>query len=97
MKAECKRLVISFDKLESRSRRGWPDICLIKNGIVVFVELKSPAKTGRLSPLQKACLADIRAHGGLAYTLYAVDQVDLLLAAFDSALGFHRGLYALLD
>ena len=49
---QCKRAGVFCQKTESRSARGFPDLILAGGGRVVFIELKSPSGTGRLSPLQ---------------------------------------------
>lgn len=73
----CKMRGILCDKLESRSRRGWPDLLLMYKGLIVFAEIKRPG-SGRLSLLQQRCHDDIKDHGGAVVTIssqFAADSV----------------------
>ena len=63
LKRRCKSLGWSFDKLESKSRRGFPDVMAARAGVVWFLELKSPSGKGRLSALQKHCIQSMKANG----------------------------------
>jgi hypothetical protein len=76
---ECKRLDVLCHKMESRSCRGWPDLVLIYGGRVVFVEVKSPAGTGRLSALQIHTINDITLHGGRAAVVESKHEADLAI------------------
>lgn len=63
LKREAKRHGLIFHKLESRSTSGFPDCLLVSPiGKIVFVELKSPSKTGRLSRKQKIVIRELRDH-----------------------------------
>ena len=83
LRGQCRAHGISFDKVESRSRRGFPDCFLAYKGRIRLVELKSPAGTGRLSALQKFVIKDLRAHGvwpSVADSKESVDDIiDLIL------------------
>ena len=59
LKKICKECGVFFTKLESKSARGFPDVMLAKNGKIVFVELKTPKKTGRLHGLQVKTIAQL--------------------------------------
>ena len=61
-------------KMESRSARGWPDLICIYYGRCAFVEIKSPAGTGKLSELQKRCMANLLAH---KMNVFLVDSKEL--------------------
>jgi len=63
LRKKCKANNILFDKVESRSRSGFPDCFLAYKGKVMLVELKSPSGTGVVSPLQHRCILDLRNHG----------------------------------
>ena len=80
LKTQASSRRIMFDKLESKSRRGFPDIMLAYYGEVYFVELKSPAKTGKLSPLQSQCLNDMRAHALNVDVIDSKEGVDELIS-----------------
>lgn len=45
-------------KIIQASKNGMPDRMFLKNGMIIFVEFK--AKKGRLSPLQKYRIAELR-------------------------------------
>mgnify|MGYP003651614095 FL=1 len=61
---ECKKRNILCHKMESRTSRGWPDLLLMFGGQTVFIEVKSPSGTGKLSPHQVRTIHDIDCHGG---------------------------------
>ena len=48
----CNKAGILAYKMRSPSRRGVPDLLLMHAGYCIFIEVKSPNGTGRLSPLQ---------------------------------------------
>lgn len=79
LKREALKIGASFDKLESRTRRGFPDCLIIYKGRCVFVELKSPAGTGQLTPLQKHVIDDLSSHGARVFVLNSADLVDDLI------------------
>jgi len=61
LKKKCAEAGVLCYKFSSPAKRGVPDIVLVKpGGGVIFVELKSPAGTGFLSPLQKREIAILR-------------------------------------
>ena len=61
---EVKRVGGLADKLESKSRRGWPDVCVISGGEVFFIEFKHPNGTGRVGAHQVRVMEDISSRGG---------------------------------
>lgn len=63
LRKECLANGAFFAKLESKSSRGFPDCMIAKNGHVIFVELKSPKKTGRLHALQKRVIEKLQCVG----------------------------------
>lgn len=69
----------SFDKVESRTRRGFPDVMVAFKGRVIFCELKSPAGTGRLSELQKRCIKSLREQGLNVYVIDSKEKADSLI------------------
>lgn len=67
-------------KMNSRfQRKGKSDIIGIYNRRFLAIEVKSA--TGRLSPEQKTFLAEVTAHGGIAFMARSVDDVILNLKA----------------
>lgn len=59
-------------KVNDRFRSGIPDLMLIKNGQVFFVELKK--ENGVVSKIQDATMKEIEAHGVKCYVCYSVDE-----------------------
>ena len=53
---------------------GSPDICLIKNGFFIGLEVK--AKAGTQSPDQKAFEASVKAAGGEYYIVHDIGEVQ---------------------
>ena len=50
---ECSKIEVKAIKLEVQGDKGWPDrLCLLPNGITVFVEFKRPGG-GEVSQHQK--------------------------------------------
>jgi hypothetical protein len=69
---------------------GVPDICIIKDGKVGFLELKAPK--GKLSSAQKAVMLKLRAAGAVCETAYGFDEAKNILTLWlvirpDLALG----------
>ena len=52
--------------------RGFPDLVLLHQGAVLFVELKRPG--GRLEQTQRQCHEDLRAQGFDVVTVYSVEE-----------------------
>ena len=75
----CAMNSISFDKVESRSRRGFPDCFLVYKSVVVLVELKTPAGTGRLSEHQKLVIGGLIDHGLWVEVIDSKEGVDQLI------------------
>lgn len=71
-----------FYKFVSPGKSGVPDRLLIKPGIVgevIFVELKSPKGTGRLTPLQKLRHAELLSAGCRVEVVKSIDEFRSLL------------------
>lgn len=73
-----------FYKTECVGKRGFPDCTLIDNGQVIFVELKSPAGTGRLSKLQERTIQQMRAAGARVEVIDSVKGVNNLIRELTS-------------
>ena len=76
---KCLLHKIFFRKLGSTSGRGFPDVLVMHGGVLVFVELKSPQRTGRLSPLQVACIAEMQGEGADVRVMSQPGEVDDLI------------------
>jgi hypothetical protein len=60
--------------LPKYTRRGWPDICLIKNGQFIGIEVKSAS--GKLSDDQIALGKEIIANGGCYIVARSIDDLQ---------------------
>ena len=56
-------------KFASPSKRGVPDVIMIRGGRVVFVEFKHPNGTGKLSPLQEIEINKLRGQDMEVYVI----------------------------
>src|ERR1700730_2178161 len=63
-----------FRSLPKYPRRGWPDICLIKNGTFYGIEVKSGV--GRLSPEQHQLGRDTILNGGHHVVARSIDNAQ---------------------
>lgn len=54
---------VLFYKMEAKGKRGFPDVLLLANGRSVYIELKSPKGTGKLSALQTRRIEEMKAAG----------------------------------
>jgi hypothetical protein len=79
LRKEALRHGMTFDKIESRSRKGFPDCLLVFEGVVAFIEVKTPAGTGKLSASQDRVIEDLRDHGTQVGVVASQFQVDVLL------------------
>jgi len=57
------------------SYKGIPDLIAIKDGVVLFIEVKAPK--GRLTPNQKQFRQDLVEHGGIYVIARDCDDVEL--------------------
>jgi hypothetical protein len=64
----------AFRALPKYTRKGWPDICLIKNGKFYGIEVKS--EVGQLSPEQEELGRDIILNGGMYVVARSIDDVQ---------------------
>lgn len=56
------------------TRRGWPDICLIRSGVFYGIEVK--AEAGKLSPDQKTLGEEIERNGGQYIVARSTDDLQ---------------------
>jgi len=78
-----KAKAIAQGKAKARGMRpGWPDIEVIWRGHFWTFEVKS--ETGRVSPEQRDCGADIIANGGRWAVVRSVDDVKRCIAAWQA-------------
>jgi hypothetical protein len=64
-------------KWASPAHRGVPDCLFFRDGRLVIIEFKSPAGTGRLSPLQVKTIGDLEATG---FDVNVVNDFDYFCA-----------------
>ncbi len=76
----CRKNDILCRKMESPSQAGWPDLILIKNGDVLFWEVKNPNGKGRLSKLQLHTITEITDHGGHVNVIDSLEQAEEIIA-----------------
>jgi hypothetical protein len=81
MKRQAKNNGISFFKLESVGRTGFPDVMLAHKGQAVFVELKSPKGTGVLSARQKLIINELRAQGLTCHVIHTKEAADNIITS----------------
>ncbi len=75
LKIKVERLGGLCFKWTSPGRRGVPDrICILPAGRTIFVEMKAP--DGKLGPLQRKRLEELRSLGHEAYVLHTKQKVD---------------------
>ena len=63
----CKRMKVGIYKVHAEACSGFPDLFLCYDGRIILVELKSPAKTGRLSERQRVIHRRLREKGVKIY------------------------------
>lgn len=66
-RARLKEAGCLTKKMSERFSSGFPDLIVIKEGNVCFIEIKAKGK--KLTPLQNYTLKEIVEHGGLAYVV----------------------------
>jgi len=70
----CKHEKIICWKLRFIGRRGFPDRFLAKDGVIVFLELKTPRKTGVTSKIQHRVHKALRAAGCNVYITSTIGE-----------------------
>ena len=76
---QAKAVGIYCRKMAAVGRRGFPDVLLAFGGVVVFVELKTPAGTGRLSAGQVYEIRALRACGLRVVIIQTKEEVDAVI------------------
>lgn len=80
LRKECIKRGVLYYKVQAVSQRGFPDCFLAYDGKTLLVELKSPAGTGRLSPLQITNINKLVKQKVWVEVVASVKEVDDLLA-----------------
>ena len=76
IKRQCSKHKIQFYKLNCEGQTGFPDLMLLYNGHIVFIEVKSPAGTGRVSERQKIMIERLQANGAVAHVIDNKQDAD---------------------
>jgi hypothetical protein len=78
----CKMRGLFCHKMESRTARGFPDLIVAGEGRVIFIEVKSPTKRGRLSTLQTRRHREMREAGMDVFIFDDMAVAELYLDEF---------------
>mgnify|MGYP003115545445 FL=1 len=77
---KARQLGILCVKVDSSSSRGWPDLtCVLPNGTVLFIELKTP--TGKLSRLQEHMIDKLKRNNANVHIIRSVEEFDHLVTS----------------
>lgn len=86
--ARFRKIGAFVAKMEAVGQRGFPDLLVIYKGRSLYLELKSPKGTGRLSDLQILMHESLREAGAwveVAQNMSTIDDIiGLLLGCSDS-------------
>lgn len=78
-KKQAKKHGIGYYKLQCVGQTGFPDVLLTYCGFCVFIELKTPAGTGKLSARQGYILNQLTNQGIENYVIDQPEQIDTLI------------------
>lgn len=78
-KRQCELHDVLWRKIAYPYRRGAPDTFMAKNGRIVFVELKTPAGTGKLSALQRREHGHLRLAGMDMRVIDNKEDIDIVI------------------
>lgn len=71
---------IMWRKIKFEGQSGCPDILIAHKGRIIFVELKSPTKKGRLSEIQKRQIKHFKNAGIKVHVVDDKEQVDNVIS-----------------
>lgn len=77
--SRCKKLGCFVAKMEAVGQAGFPDLLIIYQGKSLYLELKSPKGTGKLSALQELMHKELRAAGAWVEVAQDIETVERLL------------------
>ena len=78
---KCMQRGILCVKVDSSSSRGWPDLtCVLPNGTVLFVELKT--QTGKTSKLQDYMIEKLKRNEANVHIIRSVEAFDRLVTSY---------------
>jgi hypothetical protein len=76
---QAKAVGVYCRKMAAVGRRGFPDVLLAFGGVIIFVELKSPANTGRLSAGQVYEIRALKACGLRVLVIKTKEDADAVI------------------
>jgi len=74
----CKKLAILCFKLDAAGQRGFPDLLLLKDSKIVFIELKNPNGHGRLSAPQTRMIEKFKKEKVNIYVVENFEQFEAI-------------------
>jgi len=77
--AKFKKVGCFVAKMEAVGQCGFPDLLVIYRGVSLYLELKSPKGTGKLSPLQLRMHDELRQAGAWVEVAHDMETIDMLL------------------
>lgn len=78
-KKQAKKYSMGFYKMQCVGKTGFPDVLITYNGWVAFIELKSPAGTGRLSPRQTIMISELVNRDVEVYVIKDKEKIDQII------------------
>ena len=79
-RSAARKTGVLWRKIKFEGQRGCPDVLIAHEGQVVLVELKSPSRTGRLSPLQRRQVTKLKRAGMTVHVVDNKEQVDDIIS-----------------
>jgi len=73
-------------KVIQASLKGVPDILTCYRGLFIGIEVKLPETKNKASALQKHNIEEIKKAGGIAYVMWDLEHLEVLLDALDREL-----------
>ena len=82
IKKLCRKNSIGYFKIHCEGQTGFPDLLLVYKGHTVFIEVKSPKGTGRISARQIILIDDLRAKGQEVYVIDTEEKAGFIIEDF---------------
>ena len=82
IKRLCRKNSIGYYKMHCEGKTGFPDLLLIFQGNIIFIEVKSPAKTGRISARQIILIDELRGKGCEVYITDSEEKARFIIEDF---------------
>jgi len=78
----CAKNKVGIYKMHCESKNGFPDLMLIYEGEIMFIELKSPNGKGRLSEIQKVRINELHNFGAEVYVIDCPKVLEDVITEF---------------